>query len=1111
MWTEPEATRQHAKTMKIEEIHVYNFGALKNFRLSGITPGLNLLEGPNEAGKSSVAEFIRGLFMGFRKKAGARNTYEPFDGAPRGGSLLVTDAGGRRLRLERVEKPNRKEGVLTITDEHGDVKDPTSLPIFEAGNRTRSFEALFAFDLDRLTDLDRDSLKEKIVGASMGSVGANPMEIVRTVRRLVKEIAGETGKNSASLNSIYGDLKKVDVRIREAADKPAKYWRLVEQLKELRSESERLAERITIHEASLAEVRRRLGLRGKCERFGDILEELRRIEDLRDFPADGEAQLDLLLRRRADAVNRRDELSSEIDELKLQIERLNPNEALLAHKDTIAALAELAASVDFGEDELSQAEAELSRVSENLDNDIQRLGPGWTRERVLSMDTSDQTAAQISKFAELFLELRLESHALDRQDEEADRKLDRLETEVASASEELKKLAPACARFLSPDNRRRLWRWREYDQNLRYAKVQMDSLNSALGQLREKRARIAEKSREMESPTPRLSLLALGTFAGGSLLVGLLLLMATPTSHVWLIKVLGLCAVIAAPVALGILLLRTRRISYERETELKSIRNAEMLIDRETAALNDKLRKTMRAAKLAYGLKLQLADQAIGYPQATRADIAKAERDSMAAEEAVRRSQGLTDFVARRSEEIKAEESAQKRIHGKRRENSENLAKRQWQWSAFLVAIGTSPDIEPQIAQELIGEVRGLQNQLQRLTMEKRALQDRRERWLELTGGMRIVAESIGWDLQDEESPIGAIRRWVELESEARSSCARIAAMEENLDRLTNERSLQADKIDGLNSDIERLLRSAGASDEDAFRSKAREYDRMQALDRERNMLLSDLRAEFGDCADDEAAEEIVGYDWQELRGKETDLAKHLESLGRSRDELARQSGRYENEIETLERDSEHDQWLAEREAKLALMKRAARKWIALRTAELLLDETVELCESTGRPKVVRRASELFKQVTDGAFDRIGIPVEGSFISAERPAAPGVNERLMSRATMEQLFLCLRLAHIEMRKDSAPAVPILMDDILVNFDPSRARCTARVLVSFARETRNQVLFFTCHPHVADHFPKHIGRLSMRDAGAPYVPAEAAPRQEPRQKQETYSTGWLYDR
>jgi len=72
---------------------------------------------------------------------------------------------------------------------------------------------------------------------------------------------------------------------------------------------------------------------------------------------------------------------------------------------------------------------------------------------------------------------------------------------------------------------------------------------------------------------------------------------------------------------------------------------------------------------------------------------------------------------------------------------------------------------------------------------------------------------------------------------------------------------------------------------------------------------------------------------------------------------------------------------------------------------------------------------------------------------------------LLSRGTVEQLYLCLRLALAESYAERAVALPIVLDDVLVNFDPRRSAAMAGVIAEVA--ARHQVIAFTCHPHAAD--------------------------------------------
>jgi len=73
----------------------------------------------------------------------------------------------------------------------------------------------------------------------------------------------------------------------------------------------------------------------------------------------------------------------------------------------------------------------------------------------------------------------------------------------------------------------------------------------------------------------------------------------------------------------------------------------------------------------------------------------------------------------------------------------------------------------------------------------------------------------------------------------------------------------------------------------------------------------------------------------------------------------------------------------------------------------------------------------------------------------------------LSRGTREQLYLALRFGLIREFGERAEPLPVIVDEILVNFDPER---TKRAAEAFAKLSEtNQVLVFTCHPTMVDTF------------------------------------------
>ena len=77
---------------------------------------------------------------------------------------------------------------------------------------------------------------------------------------------------------------------------------------------------------------------------------------------------------------------------------------------------------------------------------------------------------------------------------------------------------------------------------------------------------------------------------------------------------------------------------------------------------------------------------------------------------------------------------------------------------------------------------------------------------------------------------------------------------------------------------------------------------------------------------------------------------------------------------------------------------------------------------------------------------------------------------VLSDGTADQLFLSLRLAAIELYLDQYIAVsketmPIILDDILVNFDDNRTIATLDCLAKLSE--KSQVILFTHHQHLEE--------------------------------------------
>ncbi|MCI0860147.1 MAG: hypothetical protein J4N81_15570, partial [Chloroflexi bacterium] len=144
-----------------------------------------------------------------------------------------------------------------------------------------------------------------------------------------------------------------------------------------------------------------------------------------------------------------------------------------------------------------------------------------------------------------------------------------------------------------------------------------------------------------------------------------------------------------------------------------------------------------------------------------------------------------------------------------------------------------------------------------------------------------------------------------------------------------------------------------------------------------------------------------------------------------------------------------------------------AREWSKLTIAEELLTRTRRKFEKERQPEVIQQAQKFFATITDQRYDRLYSPIgEHTYTVVERT---GASKQLteLSRGTREQLYLSLRFGLIREFGERTERLPVVVDEVLVNFDPDRARRAAEAFVELS-ET-NQVLVFTCHPETVALF------------------------------------------
>ena len=142
------------------------------------------------------------------------------------------------------------------------------------------------------------------------------------------------------------------------------------------------------------------------------------------------------------------------------------------------------------------------------------------------------------------------------------------------------------------------------------------------------------------------------------------------------------------------------------------------------------------------------------------------------------------------------------------------------------------------------------------------------------------------------------------------------------------------------------------------------------------------------------------------------------------------------------------------------------REYDAITLAMEVLALSSSNLQSRFSPALGERAASIFTNLTGGRYNKVVLD------RSMTPSAQQAGQLLpheagqLSQGTEDQLYLAVRLAICEMVLPPENAVPILLDDALVNFDDERMASALDYLLELSAQ--RQILLFTCQRREGDY-------------------------------------------
>ena len=422
----------------------------------------------------------------------------------------------------------------------------------------------------------------------------------------------------------------------------------------------------------------------------------------------------------------------------------------------------------------------------------------------------------------------------------------------------------------------------------------------------------------------------------------------------------------------------------------------------------------------------------------------------------------LERLQSRQHEASTALEQAQTRLESARRD-----------WGQCLAGLGLGEDLDPETvrkALQCMDTCLALDVACQRLAAE--LAQNEQE-----MAGLRQPLESLLAELSRTlpRNEDGSIHWLAALDEalEAAEQAAEINAEARRLDSLLTEQDTELRAASAALEEARHaeatLLHMAEAADADEFLRLADILAQSRETQRLRDSLQESLRVAAGTQP---FAEFLASFEEQDQATQESRcaaLTAELREIQEQEERLADEVGSLTARVNGLV-GTDTLAGLRQQEAlRLESMRRLGLQWSACALARELLMRAKNTFERERQPQVIRLASTIFASITGGSWRGISASLDDTSLQILPHYGEALSPEALSRGTQEQAYLALRLAYIQNHAERGTPLPVIMDDVLVNFDPQRAARAARTFIELSegRHGRpHQLLYFTCHPHMA---------------------------------------------
>lgn len=1041
--------------MKINNLEVDGWGVWSGLELQALSPRVTVIFGANETGKTTLMQFIRSMFYGFSAERRARYLPPVHGGRPGGDLDILAPAGALRIvrHLDAANTPDEMEELQVLSPE-GTKLSATLLDHLLAGVDEATFSNVFAVglrELQELGTLDDTKAADLLYKLTTGLDRVSLIDVMRDLSDVRRKLY-DPKEESCLIPELVQKREQLRERMEALAGDGRQWVELQGQLAAMEEQTGQLQRRSTEWEEQSKVLEVAIRVRELWCRRGELREQLAAIGELQEIPDTSLKRIEALRKQMEENDQQIAQLERRRREFRREVAAQPVNEKLWSQAARVEALVELGPWIANLQTQIEQMRAEMNGMQVRLSVSTSKLGltPDLTGEK--GPELSSSTLVSLQGPARAVRETSAQLKQAQAEWETAKVQLDdltnQLETALVERGEEhLGKAVETAGEKVGLLRRRE-----QLDERVEQLEKQWKNLQRDHQELLEDQ--VLKPGTLMWLGVPfvlGIAMLASGLYWSNAEYLG------------WPMALLGAASLLVAVLA---------KIGMERAAAAELDH-----CDDQLHVLREQI--TEARAELA-----EVEEQLPRRGGALEIRLSSAEKELAGLEE-------LLPLEANVQAAKQRATAAQRRMEQAEAAVQESRTR----WRQALRRLNLSEDMSPQAVKQLAEGTEQTHHSRRQLDIRREEYTARERELNTLVQRINDLTEQVQLNYSSPDPQV-QLQRLSSALAEQQTLFERRQALKQEDRQVRRQIRSLANRSRQARAERRTIMDAAGARNEAELRRMLEQQTHRRSLQASLHEVSQQYEVALGkQIPVAQVEKQLTSHAETELEQAQATL---LRQIGENRALLTRlhqRRGAIEQQSAGLLADRRMGELKVELGCVEQQLDKAVYRWRVLSVAARVLEFVRAIYETQRQPQTLQDASRYFKALTEGQYVRIWTPLSDMSLRVDMASGESLPLDVLSSGTREAVFLSLRLALVADFARRGIDLPLILDDVLVNFDRVRARCAANVLLDFA-EHGHQVLMFTCHEHIVQLFlnaPAEIRYLS--DCVLAPVPVAPAPPAE----------------